>query len=152
MARDVRPAALAGATGSDQRGFSVLEVVAGTVISVLAIVGLAHTFAVGRGLVDRYGVARAALGAAQRRMEILTTRPPASLIAGSDSIRTFSVGGVVVGTERWTVQWVDERIDSLAPYDLDGNPNDLKRVTVRVYWGNGIDADTIRLVRTFPGG
>jgi hypothetical protein len=149
---EVASAALAEPPGSDQRGFSVLEVVAGTVISVLAIVGLAYSFGLGRGLLDRHGVARAALGTAQRRMEILSTRPASALVPGSDSTRVFYFSGVAVGVEHWSVEWVDEPADSLGASDLDGDPNDVKRVTLRVLWGSGLDADTIRLVRTFPAG
>lgn len=131
-----------------ERGFSVIEAVVGTMIAILAIVGLAHTFGLGRGMVDRYEIARAALGTAQRRMEVLTTRPPATLIAGADSTRNFVYEGRVVGVEHWTTAWMDARIDSFSPQDA--NPNDLKRVTVRVSWGSGVDADTIRLERVFP--
>ena len=149
MSRRSAPAALA-ASLSDQRGFSLVEAVAGTALAILAIVALAHTFATGRGLIDRYEVARAALGVAQRRLEILTTRPPASLVVGQDSTLSFVFKGQAVGVEFWSVRWVDERIDSLGGSDLDGNPNDTKRVQVRVSWGSAFDADTVRLERLFP--
>lgn len=139
-------------SGGDQRGFSLLEAVVGTFISVLAIVGLAHTFGLGRGMVDRFEIARAALGTAQRRMEILTAGPPASLIADSDNTGAFYFHGATIGSERWTVKGVDEGIDSLGDGDLDQNPNDLRQVTVKVYWGAGGASDSIQLVRMFPAG
>lgn len=146
------PAALATSLpGSGQRGFSMIEAVVGAAMAVLAVVALAYSFSVGRGMMDRYEVARAALGAAQRRMEILTTRPGASLIPGADSTLAFRYKGTSIGTEHWTVQWVDARVDCLGGADLDG-PNDLKRVRVSVRWGSGYESDTLRLERVFPGG
>ena len=65
----------------DQRGISLIEVIAGTLISVLVIAGLAHSFGVGRGLINRYEIARVALSTAQERLELLST-----LQAGSDSL------------------------------------------------------------------
>jgi len=149
MSRNSAPAALV-ASPTDQRGFSLVEAVAGTALAILAIVALAHTFATGRALIDRYEIARAALGAAQRRMEVLTTRPPATLLVGPDSAQAFVFKGQTVGTEKWNVQWVDERVDSLGGSDLDGNTNDTKRVRIWVWWGTGFDADTVRLDRLFP--
>ena len=47
----------------ETRGFSLIEVLVALVIAVIAILGLAHTFGAGRGLINRYDTAREALAA-----------------------------------------------------------------------------------------
>src|SRR5437667_6718534 len=59
----------------NERGFSLVEALTAATISVIAVMGLAYSFGVGRGLVDRYEVARAALGEAQSQLEALTLLP-----------------------------------------------------------------------------
>jgi len=50
----------------NERGFSLAEALTGATISVIAVMGLAYSFGVGRGLVNRYEVARAARKPASR--------------------------------------------------------------------------------------
>ena len=44
-------------------------------IASIAVLGLAYTFGVGRGMVNRYEIARAALGGAQDPLELCTSLP-----------------------------------------------------------------------------
>lgn len=124
----------------------MMEAIVATAITVIAVVGLAHTFGLGRGFIDRFGVARAALTTAQARLEILSVLP-----AGSDSLRRaasnplsapFYFRGRQAGTESW---WS-------VPYDDPATAavNDLRMEIVVVRWGQGADRDSLRLSRLFP--
>ena len=127
-----------------QGGFSLMEAIVGTLIAVIAILGLAHSFGVGRAMIARYEVARAALGVAQARMEALTVLPltDPTLAVGTHPVSNFVLQGAVVGTETWRVEWFDDDLS-------DGPTNDLRRVTVSVAWGNGVDRDSVRVTRLF---
>jgi prepilin-type N-terminal cleavage/methylation domain-containing protein len=131
-----------------QRGFSLIEAVVAIVIAVIAVLGLAYSFGLGRGFIGRHEVARVALASAQRRLDSLAVLTAAQLVPGTADSVAFVVHGRTLGWESWRVEWVDERIDSLGGSDLDGNPNDLKRATVRVRWTQGAE---ISLSRLFPG-
>jgi type II secretory pathway pseudopilin PulG len=133
---------------ADQRGFSLMEAVVATAIAVIAIVGLAHSFGLGRALVNRYEVGRAALGLAQQRMEDYASHRWTIVPAPPDSL-PFVYGGNAVGVERWSIEWVDDPFDGTGAGDTNG-PNDMKRVTVKVYWGGGIEANEVVLTRLFP--
>jgi hypothetical protein len=133
---------------------SLIEAVVGTVIAIIVVTGLAHSFGIGRGLIFRYEVARVALAAAQDRMERLSTLPPSadSLKITSGDCTTygplpFNARGEESGTESWTVCWYDDPIDGTAP--IDPLPHDLKQVTVRVMWNSTGVTDTVQLVRFF---
>ena len=133
-----------------ERGIGLFEVMAGTLVATLAVLGLAYSFGVGRGLIDRYQVARRAMGRAQLIVDSLTTCPPASLAASGTE--PFWAEGMQAGTTDWTVTWVDDPVDGLAsssPPDL--TPNDLKRISVAVSWKLGDSRDTLRLSRLVLG-
>lgn len=121
---------------SNQSGFSLIEALTATVIAVLAVLGLAYTFSLGRGQVNRYAVARAAMGEAENRMErllLLADTNPAS-----DSIRVgyrsasspFVYAGATLGTIWWHVDPYDDP-------DLPDNP-DLWRLVVCVRWNTSV--------------
>lgn len=143
------------AQGLDERGFSLIEVILATVIAVIAILGLAHSFASGRALVERYSVARAALGLAQQRLELLGAEPSSSpdfaIPAGQDSVvhsNAIQIIDGLWGLETWTVVWVDDPGDrTKGTGDVD--PNDYKQVNVAIGWGAGIDSVSVRSSRFF---
>jgi hypothetical protein len=123
----------------------LFEVIAGTVIATLAVLGLAYTFGVGRGLINRYEVARCALGEAQHMVDSLSIVPVGSLSAGS---RNFEVGGKVAGMTHWTLTPVDDPLDGTASSTpADPNPVDYFKLTVEVDWGLGVLADRLQLTR-----
>lgn len=114
----------------------MIEALIATVIAVFAVLGLAYTFSVGRGQVNRYEVARAALGAAEDRMErllLLADANPAadSLAVGYRSAtRPFMYAGASLGTIWWHVDPYDDP-------DLPDNP-DLRRIVVCVRWNTSV--------------
>jgi len=131
-----------------ENGFTLMEVIIALVITVIAVMGLAYSFSTGRTLIDRFAYSRAALGIAQGRMERLSMLSPSdvALSVGLPHVSSTIVNGQVF-TERWTVQWVDDPIDGTGGADV--NPNDLRRVTLDVYFQQGMLTDTLRLTRLF---
>ena len=127
-----------------EQGFSLIEAVVATVIAVLAVLGLAYTFSLGRGMVDRFEVGRAALGDAENRMErllLLNDRNPGvdSLRAGYRSpLLAFSVDGTAIGTTWWHVEAFDDP-------NVAGNEN-LRRLTVAVRWNSSVP-DSVQLTQ-----
>jgi hypothetical protein len=126
----------------NERGFSLMEALTAATISVIAVLGLAHSFGIGHGLVDHYEVARAALAEAQSELESLTLMPESdpTLALGYVAPPTpFRYEGVTRGTENWRVVAYDEpNLPSSA---------DLKRVIVTVRWQQGARMDSISLER-----
>src|SRR5262252_4363163 len=113
----------------NERGFSLMEALTGATISVIAVLGLAYSFGVGRGLVNRYEVARAALGEAQSQLEALQLVPrndPALAFGYASPLTPFRYEGVTLGSSSWRVLDYDEP-------SLPGTRN-LKRVVVTVRW------------------
>jgi len=132
-----------------ERGVGLMEVVAATVIAVIAVVALAYSFGAGRGLVNQYEVARIALAAAQRRMETLSALPAtaAELQIGShpsSGTDPVQVDGRTVARESWRVVAYDD------PADGRFDDLDLKQVTVTVSWGRGGPSETVVFTRLFP--
>jgi type II secretory pathway pseudopilin PulG len=129
-----------------ERGVGLMEVVIATVIAVIAIVALAYSFGMGRGLVNQYEIARIALAAAQRRMETLSSLPAnaAELQIGVPHTADVQVDGLTVARESWTVVPYDDPADGLNG-DLD-----LKQVTATVSWGQAGPTETVILTRFFP--
>lgn len=127
----------------DQRGIGLFEVIASTLIATVAVLGLAYSFGVGRGLIDRYQVARAGLGEAQLKMDELLTLPKTSLANGN---RPFLVGGRPAGLTEWTIANVDDPQDGLGGADANGTV-DMKQITVTVSWALGGVQDRLVLDR-----
>jgi type II secretory pathway pseudopilin PulG len=126
----------------DERGFSLMEALTGATISVIAVVGLAYSFGVGRGLVNRYEVARAALGEAQSQLEALqlvSRDDPAMAIGYVSPATPFRYQGTTLGTSSWRVlAYVDP--------GLPGTP-ELKRVVMTVRWMRDAQSDSVTLER-----
>ena len=129
----------------NERGFSLMEALAGATISVIAVLGLAYSFGVGRGLVTRYEVARAALGEAQSQLEALqlvyaNDRNDPTLAFGYLSSPTpFRYEGATLGSSSWRVVAYDE------PH-LPGVAN-LKLVVMTVRWTSNAQADSVSMER-----
>jgi hypothetical protein len=128
-----------------------MEVVVATVIAVIAVVALAYSFGSGRNLVNHYELARVALAAAQRRLELLGPLPATAAEfqvgrhPGSGTF-DFQVDGHTLAHETWTVTAFDD------PANGTGPPNhlDLRQVTVTVSWGRQSPAESVELTRLFP--
>lgn len=125
-----------------ERGIGLFEVIAGTLVATLAVLGLAYSFGIGRALIDRYLLARRAMARAQLLVDSLVTVPPVQL---SDGNQPLWVDGAAAGTAYWTIQPVDDPIDGVSP--ADPTPVDEKRILVRVGWQMGPASDTLRLSR-----
>ena len=129
-------------------GFSLAEAIVAAAIAVIAVLGLAHSFGLGRALIDRYAIARAATAVAERRLEQLSILPgTAPELAVRSYQAPFFFNGDEIGTETWTVEWLDDPSDGTGSSDAD--PLDLKKVTEEVRWKMASDADVIRLSRLF---
>lgn len=132
---------------TDQQGFSLIEALTATVIAVIAVLGLAYTFSVGRSQVSRFEVARAALGEVEARMErllLLADAQPGSdslLVGYRSPLQPFTYRGATLGTVWWHV----------APYDdpqLPDNP-DLRRLIVCVRWNTSVP-DSVQFSQLLP--
>jgi hypothetical protein len=138
-----------------ERGFSLMEAIVATVIAVIAVLGLAYSFGQGRAMISRFQIARAALAAAQERMEILSVTPAtdSTLALGPGNSpglhgRVFMIGSQPSGVVQWSVTAFDDPVDGLAP--LDPSPLDLKQVTVTAQWTIGFNPGNVTLTRFFP--
>ena len=119
-----------------------MEAITGATISVIAVLGLAYSFGVGRGLVNRYEVARAALGEAQAQLEALqlvSPLDPTMAIGYVSPPAPFRYEGMTLGSSSWRVVAYDEP-------SLPG-PVNLKRVVVTVRWTRNTQSDSVSLVR-----
>lgn len=147
-------ALLTADSASDQvreGGFTLVEAIVATLIATVAVIGLAYTFSTGRGIVTRYELRRAALAAAQGRMEALGVAPSTSpdLTIGSLHTAPFALDGRVLGEERWTVEWRDVPADGIGAADPD--TFDLKLVSVEVVYSSAGVTDQVQLSRLLPG-
>ena len=126
----------------DQRGFSLMEALTAATISVIAVLGLAYSFGVGRGLVNRYELARAALAEAQNQLEALTQVAPGDPVLAVGYVAPltpFIYEGVQRGSHNWSVVSYDEP-------NLPGVVN-LKRVRMTVRWQQDSRLDSLTLER-----
>jgi hypothetical protein len=126
----------------NERGFSLAEALTAATVSVIAVMGLAYSFGVGRGLVNRYEVARAALGEAQSQLEALQLAPrndPSMTIGYVSPPTPFLYEGATLGTSSWRVVAYDDP-------SLPGTVN-LKRVIMTVQWTRNAQSDSVSLER-----
>lgn len=128
----------------NQRGLGIAEVIASTLIAALAVIGLAYSLGVGRGLIDRYQYARNALGQVSGVLDSLTTLN-IPLATPSLVSRDFIVNGAKVGTLTCITEWADDPADGTYPIDPD--TNDVKRVVVRAEWDRNGVHDEVALER-----
>ncbi len=142
-ASDTRPAS-AGRVRCVEAGFSLIEALTASVIAIIAIVGLAYTFGIGRGMVNRYEIARAALGQVQSRVELLSVLP-----ASSESLNVGYASPLLPfdyeGSHRGDLWW---HIAAYNPPGIPGTTN-LRRATVCVRWQTGSLSDSVMLDRLF---
>lgn len=136
-----------GRRGSpDERGFSLMEAIIATVVAVLAVIGLAHTFGLGHGFIDGFSASRAALGEAQRRMEWLAAWPDSADLF-TDGYHPgapipVSIPGVLDASVRWRVDAYDDPITGAVT-------DDMRLVTVLVAYRTMDTQDTAKVTRLF---
>lgn len=142
QAKDTPSSAISKPEYISEAGFSLMEAIVAMIISVIAIVGLAHSFGMGRGFIERFAIGRTALGAVRGKMEFLSLSANSDSIAlGSFFVQPFNYRNAEVGTIEWRVE----------PYDdpqVSGTVN-LNRVVVVARWGRSSESDSLRLSRLF---
>ena len=128
---------------ANEVGISLVEAIVASMVAAIAVLGLAHSFGLGRANINRFELARAAFAKAQARLEILHSDPKKCYEFAMDSlhVRPFNHAGREVGTETWRVSWQD---DPLTPKE-----NDLRLVTVKVGWTIAAVTDTVVMTRLF---
>ena len=139
-ARDRDGAGRASRTG--EAGFSLMEAIAATIIAVVAVLGLAYSFSIGRGFIDTFEVRRIADAKAQGCMEWLGSLPAAdpNLADGAHGPQPFQVDGRTVGALAWSVGPVAD-----APANVQSL---LRDVRVTIAWTYGTFPDSVAYVRT----
>jgi len=119
-----------------------VEALTAASISVIAVLGLAHSFGMGRALVDRYEIARVALSEAQSQLEAMTLMPtsdPTLAVGYVSPLTPFRYQGATLGTQYWRVVGYDE------PH-MTGVTN-LRRVIMTVRWKQADRSDSLSLER-----
>lgn len=124
-----------------------MEAIVATVIAVIAALGLAYSFGIGRSNINRFEVARSADALAQSRMEalgVLAEGHPTSdslhVGAHPSTPNTFAYHGRVIGQEYWRV----EPAPLTVPAPIRAN---MVRVTTTVSWTLGGFADSVGYTR-----
>ena len=147
----------------NQRGLTLLELIVAIAILTTVILGVAFLFSTGKGNVDRLSWRRAALAAAQERLEELRTpASTAETTAVNASVNqmvhlnasALKLAGVRTASEYWHIWWEDDPVDALkASNPPDDTPWDNKRVREVVIWSNGIGAnkDSVVIESILPG-
>ncbi len=122
-----------------------MEAIIAMVITVIAVMGMAYSFGLGRSWIDRFELARVADGVAQAQMERLGSLLPAAAdltIGQHPGIPiTFSYNGIDYGDVHWSVQAPDVTIPGRAA---------LRQVTVTVAWTRAGLRDSLSYQRLFP--
>ena len=141
-----RPARRSSTSASAQGGFSLMEAMVATVIAVIAILGLAYSFGMGRAFIDRFEVRRVAQGVAQGYVERLGALPVTDpdLAVGQHPAAPVPImwNGRQLGTLTWRVA---------TPSDVPTAPlnvtSALHEVTVTAAWTQGGMPDSIAFTR-----
>lgn len=125
----------------DTRGFSLVELLAAMLLTVITILGLAHTLSLGNGFIDRYGTARAALARANGQLEEVRAQvKDGQSVAPIDSVNTIVIVPGIAGTLRTHVQGVDDPVNGTNP---SSDPFDYFQVSSIVTWSQGGVTDSI---------
>jgi len=113
---------------------------AAMLISVVAIMGLAHTFSLGTGFIDRYATARAALARANGQLEHVRAQVKGGAqLANADSSSTILLSPSMNASLRTRILGVDD------PADGGGGATDYYRVTASVTWTQAGMTDSLHL-------
>jgi type II secretory pathway pseudopilin PulG len=119
-------------------GFSLVELMAAMMITVVAIMGLAHTFGLGTSFVDRYATARAALARASGQIEHVRAQVRSGAgLADADSSSAIQLAPGQAATLRTRIAGQDD------PADGTGGASDYYRVTATVRWTQAGMTDSI---------
>jgi hypothetical protein len=130
-------------TTSGEVGFSLMEAIVATVIAVIAVVGLAYTFGLGRSFINAFEVRRMADMKAQGCMEWLGTLPAGSpdLAVLTHQSQPFTFDGRPIGSMVWRVE------HATFPHVPSSVGNRLLLVSTSVSWTLGGMADSVVYTR-----
>jgi prepilin-type N-terminal cleavage/methylation domain-containing protein len=121
-------------------GFSLVEMMAAMVISVIAVMGIAHTFTLGTGFIDRYATARAALARANGQLEHVRAQVKGGApLANADSSSAIELSPGLNASLRTLIEGVDDAADG------GGGASDYYRVTASVSWRQAGMTDSLHL-------
>jgi len=121
-------------------GFSLVEMMAAMVISVIAIMGIAHTFSLGTGFIDRYATARAALARANGQLEHVRAQVKGGApLASVDSSSAILLSPGMNASLRTHIEGVDDAADG------SGGASDYYLVTAIVSWSQAGMTDSLQL-------
>jgi hypothetical protein len=120
-----------------------MEAIVATVIAVIAVMGLAYAFGLGRSFINAFEVRRVADMKAQGCMEWLGTLPSSSpdLSLSTHPAQPFVFGGRTVGSMVWRVV---SPTSAQVPASITG---ELRVVSVSVSWTLGGMADSVLYTR-----
>jgi len=120
-----------------------MEAIIATVISVLAVLGLAYSFGLGRGFINRYEAARGADALASACMDSLGTAGADLHLGGPRPSPPIPVDyhGLTIGSASWVVS---------APAGGTPGANKLVEVVVTARWSLAGVADSVQYTRLFP--
>lgn len=141
MSRRTRRTPPRARAGDGARGFSLVELLAALLLTVITVLGIAHTLGLGNGFIDRFATARAALARTTGHLETLRARlRDGATIASADSTFPTQLVPGVAGSVRTIAAPVDDPVDGTIP-----GSQDYFRVTVVTGWRQGGLTDSIRL-------
>ena len=121
-----------------------MELLAALLLTVITIMGLAHTLGLGNGFIDRYATARAALARATGQLEHVRgqVKDGLSVTPPIDTLTNGDAGVVIVpginGSVRTQIVGVDDPVN-----DIDPTDNDYFKVNVSVTWTQGGMTDSV---------
>jgi hypothetical protein len=119
-----------------------MEAIVATVIAVIAVVGLAYTFGIGRAVINRYEAARAADALASACMDSLESANVDLGVGGPRPTPPLPLvyNGATIGGASWVIALPANNVPA---------HNSLVQATVSVTWNLGGSTDTIRYQRLF---
>jgi hypothetical protein len=113
---------------------------AAMLITVVAIMGLAHTFGLGTSFIDRYATARAALARANGQLENVRGQVKSGAgLANADSSSSILLAPGQAGMLHTVIEGQDD------PADGTGGAADYFRVTASVSWTQAGMTDSVQV-------
>ncbi len=138
------------------KGFTLIEILVGTSILVIVIIGLYGLFQLGIKTAGQSKARITATSLANQKIEIAKNLPYNDIgtiggIPSGDIIETEIITrNNIEYTVKTTVSYVDDPADGLTPSDLV--PNDYKKVKVKVSWPSFLGGELILITDIAPKG
>ena len=132
-----------------ERGTSLTEALAATVLGIVAALAMVYALSSGNASIQAMRIERAAITTAQQKMEKLLAKPTgdAQLSVGNHGPESVTLP-YKTGQTSWVVAWQDDPIDGSGVGDTD--PQDYKKLTVTVSWTDAIARSTSMSTFLYP--